>query len=123
MKVITSNNQIINLDEINLIEVKKVNDYFQFTILKREKFKYREIPVSVKYSSMDVFDPEFSKKFMPIGNDQYVRINRIMLIEQVAVEDTIHTVDLVIHFNSGEPFIMRTQTATYELFLRRLREY
>ena len=49
MKVITSNNQIINLDEINLIEVKKVNDYFQFTILKREKFKYREIPVSVKY--------------------------------------------------------------------------
>ena len=85
MKVITSNNQIINLDEINLIEVKKVNDYFQFTILKREKFKYREIPVSVKYSSMDEFDSEFSKKFIPIGIDHFFLIFIIMLFVHVAV--------------------------------------
>ena len=122
MKVITANNQIINIDELNLVEVKKVNDYVQVTILKKEKFKYIEIPVSVKYSSIEDFDPEFYQKFIEVNNDQYVKLNRVMLIELNAVEDTIHTVDLTIHFCSGEPIIMRTTSSVYDLFLRRIRE-
>lgn len=123
MKCIRTNTQLINTEEINLIEVEKVNDYLKVSILKKEKFKYKAIAIDKKYSSISEFDPEFSKNYFNIDNNRYVKINKIMMIERKLVQETVQTIDITIHFTSNEPLIFRANNGKFDELTKRMYDY
>ena len=49
MKIITANNQIVNIENIDILKVTEINDYVQVSIMKKEKFKLKELPIDLKY--------------------------------------------------------------------------
>ena len=122
MRINTANNQIINIDNIDILKVTEVNDHVILSIMKKEKFKLKELPISLKYETVEKFDPEFNKKYIGIGDHLYIKLDKILLIDMERVEDTIHSVDMTIHMVTGEPFSLRTTDSTYDRFLRRMRE-
>jgi hypothetical protein len=122
MKIITANNQIVNIENIDILKVTEINDYVQVSIMKKEKFKLKELTIDLKYESVEKFDADFNKRYIGIGDNLYIKLDKILMIDMVRVEDTIHSVDMTIHMVVGEPFSMRTTDSTYDRFLRRLRE-
>ena len=115
-------NFIINIDNVEVMKVRATNDYLTLCILKKEKFSWKEYKLNEKFASLEHFMKNYTNKFISIKNDTYVNIAKIMFIEKIEVPNTINTLDLKIHLISGEPFVIRANSSTYDLMVRRLRE-
>ena len=119
---IYNSDQIMNLSNVELIQVNEINDYKTISLMKKEKFKWIEVPFDGKFVSFEDFAKSEAKYFVHLKDGLYINVSKIVLVEREKVENTIDTFDVSIHLNSGEPFVIRGTSLFYELMLRRMRE-
>ena len=115
-------NQIVDFKNVDILRVVAVNDYYEVYILNREKFKYNELKIDKRFESKDSVFKEFNKFFINIVDDIYVNLHNIMFIDRVSVKDSLHKIDISVYLKHSTPFVVRTTTNIYDLFLRRIRE-
>jgi len=122
MLVSSFDDQCVIFDNVELLKIKEVSDYKEVYILNKEKFKYKEILINKKFKKDAEITPDFTKKFISIGDNIYINLKKVVMIEAIRVPNTLEKYDITVYLNNSTPFNIRSNINQYDLLLRRLRE-
>ncbi len=110
-----NSNVRVNFDNINVLDLIKINDHFQLEFNYKEKIKKEIFRIPKKFKDMKELGKLLNPKGFRLFGDKFINVNNACIIKKELVEGTMNFVDVTFIYNSCPSVTVRMKAADLQI--------